>query len=219
MTKVNKTPNPVDFEKGEVNEIDRALEKLKECAKPINYMSWRTSIDYEELREAAQNLVEALEAKKKVTQEHYDLEAVTRLEIIDSNGRSYVNLHANPMKFSYQDDGKTLKIFCNNDMSKPEPKIDIKEERVEPISIWKDVGNLPKVPTDCLIKTKPDTNLGVCFGVFQNTNTENTMFSTKEGRSISKKQTEKYCTLTDFINSFEQMQKDIQKLMEANNVK
>lgn len=93
-----------------------------------------------DVREAAQNLVNALKNEKKVTQEHYDLEAVTRLEIIDSNGRSYVNLHANPMEFSYQDNGKTLKIFCGNkeDMSKPEPKIDMKEERVEPVSIWKE---------------------------------------------------------------------------------
>ena len=45
--------------------VERALEKLKECAKPINYMNWRTSIDYEELKEAAQNLVEALESEKK----------------------------------------------------------------------------------------------------------------------------------------------------------
>ena len=103
--KGNKTPNPVDLQKGKVNEVEKALE-----------------------------------AEKKVTQKHYDLEAVTRLEIIDSNGRSYVNLHANPMEFSYQDHGKTLKIFCGNkeDMSKPEPKIDMKKERVDPVNIRKE---------------------------------------------------------------------------------
>ena len=185
---------------------------------PIECQIYKTKANPVDLEKGEVNKIEkALEAEKKVTQKHYDLEAVTRLEIIDSNGRSYVNLHANPMKFSYQDDGKTLKIFCGNkeDMSKPEPKIDMKEERVDPVSIWKDVSDLPKVPTDCFVKTKPNTSLGVCFGVFQNTNTDNRMFSTEEGRSISKEQTDKYCTLTDFINSFEQMQKDIKELKKC----
>ncbi len=36
---------------------------------------------------------------------------VTRVEVIDSNGRAYVNLDVKHLEFSYQDDGKTLKLF------------------------------------------------------------------------------------------------------------
>ena len=36
---------------------------------------------------------------------------VTRLEIIDADGRSYTNWKVKDLEFSYQDDGRTLKIF------------------------------------------------------------------------------------------------------------
>lgn len=40
------------------------------------------------------------------------LEKVTRVEIIDEKGRSYVNWHdKNKVTTSIQDDGRTLKIF------------------------------------------------------------------------------------------------------------
>ena len=38
---------------------------------------------------------------------------VTRLEVIDNNGRAYVNYGVDKLEFSYQDDGRTLKIFTN----------------------------------------------------------------------------------------------------------
>jgi hypothetical protein len=41
------------------------------------------------------------------------IDKVTRLEVIDNNGRSYVNWGVDKMEFSYQDDGRTLKIFTN----------------------------------------------------------------------------------------------------------
>jgi hypothetical protein len=129
--KVNETPNPTDLEKGEVNEVERALEELKYHAQIEHYFDKEAAL--EDIKTAFRNLVNALEAEKSSSKEHYDLDVVTRLEVIDDNGRSYVNLHAKPMEFSYQDDGKTLKIFCANkpNMSKPEPKIDMKEERVD----------------------------------------------------------------------------------------
>ena len=40
-----------------------------------------------------------------------DVSKVTRLEVIDENGRSYTKHHISNVKFSLQDDGKTLKIF------------------------------------------------------------------------------------------------------------
>ncbi len=35
----------------------------------------------------------------------------TRLEVIDAGGRTYTNWKVKDMQFSYQDDGRTLKIF------------------------------------------------------------------------------------------------------------
>jgi hypothetical protein len=35
----------------------------------------------------------------------------TRLEVIDADGRTYTNWKVKDMQFSYQDDGRTLKIF------------------------------------------------------------------------------------------------------------
>ena len=43
---------------------------------------------------------------------------ITRVEVIDENGRSYVNWEEdNDITLSYQDDGRTLKVFVN--MMKP----------------------------------------------------------------------------------------------------
>ena len=39
---------------------------------------------------------------------------ITRVEVIDENGRSYVNWKEdNDITLSYQDDGRTLKVFVN----------------------------------------------------------------------------------------------------------
>jgi len=40
-----------------------------------------------------------------------DVSKVTRLEVIDENGRSYTKYHISDVKFSLQDDDRTLKIF------------------------------------------------------------------------------------------------------------
>lgn len=43
------------------------------------------------------------------------LEKVNRVEVIDQNGRSYVNWKpTNKTELSLQDDGKTLKVFISN---------------------------------------------------------------------------------------------------------
>ena len=39
------------------------------------------------------------------------LKQPTRLEVIDANGRTYTNWKVKELQFSYQDNGKTLKIF------------------------------------------------------------------------------------------------------------
>jgi len=39
---------------------------------------------------------------------------VTRVEVIDNNGRSYINNFVNSVETHLQDDGKTLKLFVRN---------------------------------------------------------------------------------------------------------
>jgi hypothetical protein len=40
---------------------------------------------------------------------------VTRVEVIDQDGRSYVNWNDNnKVELSFQDDGRTLKVFISN---------------------------------------------------------------------------------------------------------
>jgi hypothetical protein len=46
----------------------------------------------------------------------HTLPDVTRVEVIDKNGRSYVNWdYDNMVSVSIQDDGKTIKIFINDE--------------------------------------------------------------------------------------------------------
>ena len=45
----------------------------------------------------------------------YSIDKVTRVEIIDQEGRSYVNWDENnKVELSFQDDGRTLKVFISN---------------------------------------------------------------------------------------------------------
>jgi hypothetical protein len=45
----------------------------------------------------------------------YPTDKVTRVEVIDQEGRSYVNWDDNnKVELSFQDDGKTLKVFISN---------------------------------------------------------------------------------------------------------
>jgi hypothetical protein len=39
---------------------------------------------------------------------------VTRVEVIDNSGRAYVNYRAGHVEISYQDGGRTLKVFISN---------------------------------------------------------------------------------------------------------
>lgn len=44
-----------------------------------------------------------------------DTSKVTRVEVIDENGRSYTNWNEqNKVELSLQDDGRTLKVFISN---------------------------------------------------------------------------------------------------------
>jgi hypothetical protein len=39
---------------------------------------------------------------------------VTRVEVIDDNGRAYVNHNVGHVEISYQDGGRTLKLFLSS---------------------------------------------------------------------------------------------------------
>jgi hypothetical protein len=39
---------------------------------------------------------------------------VTRVEVIDNSGRAYVNHEVGHVEISYQDGGRTLKLFISN---------------------------------------------------------------------------------------------------------
>ncbi len=86
-------------------------------------------------------------------------------------------------------------------MSKEEPKIDMKEERVDPVSIWKDVNELP-----------PEFNNYIVRGKNKNA------FLIKDVSAIDEfvksPYGKEFTTLTNLNNSFEQMQKDIEELKQ-----
>ena len=75
---------------------------------------------------------------------------ITRVEVIDENGRSYVNWEEdNDITLSYQDDGRTLKVFVN----KVEPKSPAEEAALEA---------LDKFQNDWLLGKKcPETKLEI----------------------------------------------------------
>jgi hypothetical protein len=76
-----------------------AMEKSREAWHQIGIYDTM----YDGLNSAIFKCKEALASQDKVT----------RLEVIDNNGRSYVNWGVDKMEFNYQDDGRTLKIFTN----------------------------------------------------------------------------------------------------------
>ena len=163
------TEIPVDLKKGEVNEIDKALEELKEaiskslgkitCVNDVNKITSKLM----DVRKKAQNLVNAWKAEKNI-------KAV---------------------------------------MMNPEPKIDIKEERVDPVSIWKDVSELPRCLDGAAVFYKRDgqTFIGEAhsFGVIA-------IYPDSNSEHLNNEDIDKVCLVGDFINSFEQMQKDIEEL-------
>ena len=56
----------------------------------------------------------------KMKEKEIDLSKITRVEIIDSKGRTYTNCHIKHLEFSYQDDDRTLKLFITD--NKPHTK-------------------------------------------------------------------------------------------------
>lgn len=108
------------------------------------------------------------------------------------------------------------------DLSKPEPKIDIKEERVEPASIWKDVSELccQEIEDLVLIKNEREVFIGAMawFDAIGEYGLVKIRINNRKSYPKIELETNVvggYLTLTDFINSFEQMQKDIEELKKC----
>jgi len=84
----------------------------------------------------------------------------------------------------------------------------MKEECVEPVSIWKDVSELPYYGCRILVKHKHHIQIipyYYCNGIFTPDNKD---FSFEIDNSVIKK----FCLLTDFINQVEDMEARLRKL-------
>jgi len=81
---------------------DEALLMAIEALEDANYVVSQEWSIIGEYNDAIQACKEALEQPT---------EQPTRLEVIDADGRTYTNWKVKELQFSYQDNGKTLKIF------------------------------------------------------------------------------------------------------------
>jgi hypothetical protein len=187
---VNKTPNPVDLEKKEVNEVERALEELKSELK-----DWFEGFPDFFLSKPECNHTWA---GKRIgdTCDDCDDKFFSKVRPFCQNGVYYTLRKAQSL----------IDALDAEYMSKPEPKIDIKEERVDPRSIWKDVSELPEGLVDeGIVEWKRG---GYSLGM-----TAHGRFLASAGNVVSSGESvAKFTSLADFINSFEQMQKDIEEL-------
>lgn len=89
---------------GDNSEVIQAMEKLYQAK-------------FEKLFECFEEVVRADQLHGKITYEKdtiNDLIKVTRVEVIDENGRTYVNRDKqNFVQTAVQDNGQTLKVFVN----------------------------------------------------------------------------------------------------------
>jgi len=200
---INENTNPVDLEKIEVNKVDRALGELKKALlKPISAnlnedvaKSWRDQ--YFLVCHAGWNFVNALEAEKSA------------MNVVKDALKEGVR---NMKDFNAKMDEKYP-------MSKPEPKIEIKEEHVEPVSIWKDVSELPRSLNGAAVFYKRDRQTFIGKALTFNGSANNFYIVIRPDSNsdhfqniLENEDIDKVCLVSDLINSFEQVQKDIEEL-------
>jgi ssDNA-binding Zn-finger/Zn-ribbon topoisomerase 1 len=100
--------------------------------------------------------------------------------------------------------------------SKEEPKIDMKKECVEPVSIWKDVSELPEGMQGQILVAMKDGTKGLTyytsstgdFSIFLKHKYGNTF----DDISVVKQNIERWAYLTDFVNQVEDMEARLRKL-------
>ena len=236
-SKEGKTYNSLEeFEKEcGLSEVDKALEELKKYLdKDVPYDDCLREQSFLDCREKAENLVNALEAEKK--------ESIDMPSVLPAINRYVKNYFFDQNKRLPDDISEALELVNSTCwqifMSKSEPKIDIKEESVyvstlsccknchrefkqfhrsdyfcsnycrsglkpvepEKKGMWKSVSELPRYPLEhaskILVKYKND---------------EVELRQDDESYVGD----EKFCTLTDLINSFEQLQRDVEEMKKA----
>jgi hypothetical protein len=209
--KVNKTTNPVDLEKEEVNEVERALEADKQ-----------KGITEQDNKYFQAGWVAARAMFRKANDETKEAMKLLQFQV-DNHCKEYINevdpRFLPPLFIRTLERAKNLlealnEQFTNNDMSKPEPKIDIQKPSVEPVSIWKDIEALPKDEDE-----EEDRNLQYliewedgCREICLFCEDEECFMSLEREVYLYNHGITRWATLADFINSFEQMQKDIEEL-------
>jgi hypothetical protein len=164
-------------------QVERALEELK---LKLKNDFWCESQYHYELLDSITNLIDALEVEKKpffkVREEGH-----------------------------FEGSPPSAETYAKHGMSKPEPKIDTKKEPVELVSIWKDnkdeLKELDKRNEQFLVRLKHG-NGKVIMPIPNPFSKSNILTDNNEINKNIKEAT----TLTNFINSFEQMQKDIEEL-------
>jgi hypothetical protein len=178
MFKGDETPNSVDLEKIEVSEVEKALEELKN---QIKY-STPTNSDYK------------FKYPKDLRCSHLEYEKIiyaSDLSWVIAKAKNLINALEPEKKPTMQD---TINLLCNiwgkEDMSKPEPKIDMKEERVEPVSIFRHISSLSKEEYE------------TCDVVMGN-------------YILYKKDSLEFIQMQDLLSIIEQMQKDIEELKKC----
>lgn len=67
--------------------------------------------DYQTVDEIIETISKSNQRAQKFIGRYKEPVKVTRLEVISSNGRQYVNMNVENLELSYQDDGRTLKIL------------------------------------------------------------------------------------------------------------
>ena len=175
-----------------------------------------------ETAEAAWNMSEVNETPNSVDLEKIEVNKVEwaleelKDRIKNQDGIHTLTMYAKKLVAALEAE-KMPEVGCGKEaynkwvMSKPEPKIDMKEERVEPVSIWKDVSEEIDNQSIIFVNKAGYARLAEYW---------NDKIYFIEGDSGDVKAHcidknyygKKFCTLTDFVNSFEQMQKDIEEL-------
>ncbi len=71
--------------------------------------------ELEDTQEALRRSRQQYEAEKELNERlsKRNFAKVTRVEVIDRDGRSYSNRSTHSIELSFQDDGRTLKLFLN----------------------------------------------------------------------------------------------------------
>lgn len=193
----------IDFT--EASEVERALEVVRREMSSVVYPpsedNYRRAMAA--LRTKVHNLINALEAEKSLSLKN---EEKMDAKKFDSRGvdtkqdaKPEITVYfQTPVDSSRGFNSETWRDVTAKDVGelKPELKIDMKEERFEPVSIWKDVSEI-KWASEWIAET---------------TGGDAIFIDTISEFYESQKFIDKICTLKDFINEHKQMQKDIEDL-------